>query len=406
MAIGDIIHNEFCSYVDETTGARVERLTDPGTTCHHMYFYAHMTTRDGSKLLYALERDGERQVFCMDLATGDAVQLTEGPNVNDWGAEFTRDERHVLYHQGSSIYLVALDTLERACVYTTPVGWQGRDIGVSRDADALALVEIEQDTMAAATGGPNWANWDFFAQNCLAKPRCRLVYVDLATGESRTVIERRCWLGHAQIRPHDPETILFCHEGPYDLIDARMWLVQRDGTRERCCREQPTDLILTHEFWEPDGSHVAYVYREMDGSGVEEIREIDPETLEERTIMPCRTYAHCICDHEGRFFVGDAQGDTTPIHLQDEAEIERRREAGEVLDDNLYLIDLAARREIRLAYHGTSWSARWGTTQDAHPHPCFTEDGRYVLFVTDRFGHPAIHRIDVREFLQTKACEE
>lgn len=403
MAIGDIVHNEFCSYVDETTGARVERLTDPGTTCHHMYFYAHMTTRDGSKLLYAPELNGERQVFCMDLATGDAVQLTEGPNVDDWGAEFTHDERHVLYHQGSSIYRLALDTLERECVYTTPVGWQGRDIGVSRDADALALVEIEQDTMPAAINAPNW---DFFAQNCLAKPRCRLVYVDLATGESRTVIERRCWLGHAQIRPHDPDTILFCHEGPYDLIDARMWLVQRDGTRERCCREQPTDLILTHEFWEPDGSHVAYVYREMDGSGVEEIREIDPETLEERTITSCRTYAHCICDHEGRFFVGDAQGDTTPIHLQNEAEIERHRESGEVLDDNLYLIDLAAQREIRLAYHGTSWSPRWGTTQDAHPHPCFTEDDRYVLFVTDRFGHPAIHRIDVREFLQTKACEE
>ena len=396
MAIGDVIHNEFSSYVDEFTGARVERLTDPSVTCHHMYFYAHMTTTDGRWLLYSPEIDGERQVFLMDLATGDATQLTEGAGVDDWGAEFTADERHVLYHQSEAIWRLSLDDMGREEVYRTPEGWTGRDIGVSRDAPALAIVEIREDTMAAAIGGKSW---DFFRRNCLARPLCRIRYVDLATSRAETVIEQRCWLGHSQIRPHDPETIMYCHEGPYDVIDARMWLVRRDGTGERCCREQPSDLILTHEFWEPDGKYLAYVYREMDGSGVEEIREIDPDTLEERTVMPCQTFAHCICDHAGRFFVGDAQGDTTPIHLQKEADIEARRASGEVLNDFLYLIDPHRREEVRLAYHGTSWSARWGTPQDAHPHPCFTEDGRYVLFVTDRFGHPAIHRIDLTEFL-------
>lgn len=396
MAIGDVIHNDFSTYVDEFTGARVERLTDPSVTCHHMYFYAHMTTADGRWLLYSPEIDGERQVFLMDLATGDATQLTEGTGVDDWGAEFTADERHVLYHQNEAIWRLSLDDMSREEIYRTPEGWTGRDIGVSRDAPALTIVEIKKDTMAAAIGGKSW---DFFKQNCLAKPLCRIRYVDLATGRAETVIEQRCWLGHSQIRPHDPETIMYCHEGPYDVIDARMWLVRRDGTGERCCREQPSDLILTHEFWEPDGKHLAYVYREMGGSGVEEIREIDPDTLEERTVMPCQTFAHCICDHAGRFFVGDAQGDTTPIHLQKEADIEARRASGEVLNDFLYLIDPHRREEVRLAYHGTSWSARWGTPQDAHPHPCFTEDGRYVLFVTDRFGHPAIHRIDLAEFL-------
>lgn len=396
MAIGDTIHNERASYVDEYTGAQIQRLTDPSATCHHMYFYAHMTTQDGSKLLYSPEVDGERQIYLMDLTTGDAVQLTEGEGVDDWGAEFTSDEHHVLYHQGQTIYRLDLETMEREAIHTTPEGWHGRDIGVSRDTPALTLVEIDQSTLPSAIGGKGW---DFFKQNCLAKPRCRIVYVDLETGESEVVTEQRCWLGHTQIRPGDPNTIMYCHEGPYDIIDARIWLVNRDGSNIRCCREQPSDLILTHEFWEPDGKHLAYVYREMGGSGVEEIREIDPDTLEERTVMPCQTFAHCICDHAGHFFVGDAQGDTTPIHLQKEADIEARRASGEVLNDFLYLIDPHRREEVRLAYHGTSWSARWGTPQDAHPHPCFTEDGRYVLFVTDRFGHPAIHRIDLTEFL-------
>lgn len=392
MAIGTIIHNEFTTYVDEFTGAHVERLTNPDITCHHMYFYAHMTTADGRWLLYSPEIGGERQIFLMDLTTGDATQLTEGEGVDDWGAEFTSDERHVLYHQDNAIWRLSLDDQSREEVYRTPEGWQGRDIGVSRDVPALTIVEVKTDTMASAIGG---TNWDFFKQNCLAKPLCRIVYVNVETGEHEVVIERRCWLGHSQICPGDPDTIMFCHEGPYDVIDARIWLVSRDGSNERCCREQPSDLILTHEFWEPDGRHLAFVYREMDGSGVEEIHEIDPDTLEETVVMPCQTFAHCICDHAGRFFVGDAQGDTTPIHLQKEADIEARRASGKILNDFLYLIDLESRKEVKLAYHGTSWSARWGTPQDAHPHPCFTEDGRYILFVTDRFGHPTIHRIDL-----------
>lgn len=396
MAIGDTVRNAFERYRDPFTGVEVERLTDPATTCHHMYFYAHMTTRDGTKLLYSPEINGERQIFCMDLATGEAVQLTEGAGVDDWGAEFTPDEKHVLYHQGAAIWLLDLETLERTCVYETPEGWVGRDIGVSRDAHALALVEIEERTVASPIGG---ASWDFFRANCLARPRCRLRYVNLGSGEATTVLDQRCWLGHAQIRPGDPDTVLFCHEGPYDLIDARMWLVSRDGSQERCCREQPSDLILTHEFWTPDGSRVAYVYREMSGEGREEIRLIDPDTLAEEPLMPCQTYAHCICDHAGRFFVGDAQGDTTPIHLQRDDAWQKRREQGEVLNDFVYLVDVEKRCETKLTYHGTSWSARWGTPQDAHPHPCFTEDGRWVLFVTDRFGHPAICRVDLGAFV-------
>ncbi len=397
MGIGNVVHNEFSTYVDDETGAVVERLTSPDVTSHHMYFYAHMTTADGRWLLYSPEVDGERQIYLMDLFTGDATQLTEGPGVDDWGAEFTSDERSVMYHQGDSIWKVSLDGGAREEVYRTPEGWHGRDIGVSRDVNALTLVEIKKDTMAAAIGGKNW---DFFKQNCLAKPLCRIVYVDLDAGTSEVVHEERCWLGHTQIRPHDPDTIMYCHEGPFDVIDARMWLVSRDGSDVRCCREQPSDLILTHEFWEPSGEKLAFVYREMSGTGIEEIHEIDPDTLEERSVMPCQTYAHCICDKAGRFFVGDSQGDPTPIHLQREEDIEARRAAGKKLNDYVYLIEPACGNETRLAYHGTSWSARWGTPQDAHPHPCFTEDGRYVLFVTDRFGHPAIHRVDLERFLK------
>ena len=81
---------------------------------------------------------------------------------------------------------------------------------MSEDNRFLAIVETRRDSLPEKKKG---ANWDFFAITCKAKPHCRIVYCDLQTGSFHTVLEDDCWFGHAQIRPGDPDTIMFCHEG-------------------------------------------------------------------------------------------------------------------------------------------------------------------------------------------------
>lgn len=286
--------------------------------------------------------------------------------------------------------------LKRECVYRITEGWTGDSWTVSDDDRYLAVIETLEETLPKREKG---AGWDFFAKTCLAKPRCRIVYIDLVSGASRTLVEENCWFGHVQIRPGDPDTIMFCHEGPYDLIDARLWLIQSDGSRYRRCREQPDDLILTHEFWLPDGSRLAFVYREATGEKIEDIRMINPDTMKEEIWMRCSPYAHFICDRQNRYMVGDAQGSDVPIHLLDS---EKPCEADkgkpeEVRNDFIYLVDVEGRSEQRLCYHGTSWSAAYGNPQDSHPHPCFTEDGKYVIFVSDREGTPCIYRVNLQQ---------
>lgn len=390
MAAGDMIKNRFQEFMDEQTGTRVVRLTEPDHVSHHMYFYNRMTTADGSHLLYCAEIGGERQLYLMDLASGDAVQLTEGEGLDDYGGLIAADDRHIFYQQEQAIWKLSLETLERECVYRIPEGWNGGNWGMSEDNHFLAIVETRRDSLPEKKKG---ANWDFFAITCKAKPHCRIVYCDLQTGSFHTVLEDDCWFGHAQIRPGDPDTIMFCHEGPYDLIDARLWLVQSDGSNYRCCRQQPSDLILTHEFWLPDGSKLAFVYRETTGEKVENIRMIDPDTMEEEIFMPCFPYAHFICDRKNRYMVGDAQGSDVPIHLlKDQPE-----EGGEIKNDFIYLVDVEKREERKLCYHGTSWRAVHGNPQDSHPHPCFTEDNRHVIFVSDREGKPCIYMVDLAQ---------
>ncbi len=410
MAIGDKIQNRFTAYRDSYTGVTVERLTEPGNVSHHMYFYNRMSTADGKKLLYCAEAE-ERRLYLMDMETGEAVQLTEGGGLDDYGGILSSDDKYVYYQQEKVIWKLALSGLERECVYRIAEGWTGDSWTVSGDGRYLSVIETLQESLPKREEG---AGWDFFAKTCLAKPRCRIVYVDLASGTSRTLLEENCWLGHVQIRPKDPDTIMFCHEGPYDLIDARLWLVQSDGSR---CREQPDDLILTHEFWLPDGSRLAFVYRETTGEKREDIRMINPDTMEEEVWMRCSPYAHFICDRQNHYMVGDAQGSDVPIHLLDtkqpgeadggkadgekpgETHKERTvaEQPQEVRNDFIYLVDVEGRSEERLCYHGTSWSAAYGNPQDSHPHPCFTEDGKYVIFVSDREGTPCIYRVKLQQ---------
>lgn len=396
MAIGDRIQNQFMVYRDLYTGMEIERLTEPNHVSHHMYFYNRMSTGDGKKLLYCAEFE-ERRLYLMDMETGEAVQLTEGGGLDDYGGIISSTDKHVYYQQDKVIWKLALSGLERECVYRIAGGWRGDSWTVSDDGRYLAVIETLEESLPKREKGEGW---DFFAKTCLAKPHCRIIYVDLVSGTVRTVVEEDCWLGHVQIRPGDSDTIMFCHEGPYDLIDARLWLVQSDGSRCRCCREQPSDLILTHEFWLPDGSKLAFVYRETTGGKREDIRMINPDTMEEEIWMRCSPYAHFICDRQNRYMVGDAQGSDVPIHLlgKETAEETAEEKPEEVRNDFIYLVDVEKRREQKLCYHGTSWSAVHGNPQDSHPHPCFTEDGKYVIFVSDREGAPCIYRVDLQQY--------
>lgn len=121
--------------------------------------------------------------------------------------------------------------------------------------------------------------------------------------------------------------------------------------------------------------------------------------------MACSPYAHFICDKQNRYMVGDAQGSDVPIHMlkdTDETQGGETTDASpsscEVKNDFIYLVDVEKREERRLCYHGTSWRAIHGNPQDSHPHPCFTEDNRHVIFVSDREGKPCIYRVDLEQF--------
>lgn len=107
--------------------------------------------------------------------------------------------------------------------------------------------------------------------------------------------------------------------------------------------------------------------------------------------MPCSPFAHFICDKKNEYMVGDSQGSDVPIHLLTEEMLKEK--ANTISNDFIYLIDVKKRREKKLCYHGTSWLAKHGNPQDSHPHPCFSEDNKSIIFVSDREGLPCIYQV-------------
>ena len=389
---------EFVSHEDPDTGARVTRLTPPDVTCHRNYFYQKCFTNDGSKLIFGGEfgpnignpASPNWNLHLLDLKSQTAIQLTDGTRENTFGAFMSPDDRFVYFVRGErQLIRLELATLKEEVAYVVPDGWVGYGTWVANSA-CTKMVGIE---IAAADWFP-LNTWQKFNEMFHRKPLCRLFSVDLATGQRAVILEQRGWLGHPQYRPFDDNTVAYCHEGPHDLIDARMWFIDEDGTNRRCGKAHEDGESCTHEFWVPDGSAMIYVSYRHD-SPDRWICSLDPVTLQNQVVMTMPQCSHLMSNHDGTLIVGDGCGKASGDSAASNAMLTG--------DPYLHLFDLKAgttRPNVRkIARHDSSWDVYKDSRQVTHPHPSFTPDQKQVLFSCDaeraRGVEPALYLADL-----------
>jgi oligogalacturonide lyase len=399
LAIGDIYKNKFVETKDPFSGEKLIRLTSPEFLSHHMYFYYRMITGDGKFLIYASNIDGDRNIYRMDLITGNSTQLTEGKYTSDFDAILTSDDKYLIYHIGNEFRKMDLATLKSEVFYITPSGWQSGNPGISSDNKYLVVNEIEEKDIVKNTGG-----WSFFLPQWEAKPHCRIVYIDIDNLTNHIVLdEPECWLGHAQIRPFRNDHIMFCHEGPPGYIDSRIWMINSDGTNYRCVMEHPKDITMGHEFFFNDGSKISAVYRETLGEKKQKMYLIDADTFEKELFLETPHFGHFITNDTCDQIIADCQSEIiwekTKLvkNIEDIRNIQNLSDPEELKMDALYIIDLKKKIIKYLCHHGSSATAIHGNTQDVHPHPVFSPDGKFIIFSSDRDGKPCVYRIDLRQ---------
>ena len=375
---------KFETRIDRDTGAKLTRLTPLDVTCHRNYFYQKCFTNDGSKLLFAGEfGPGKSWNYqLLDMQSQVATQLTDQAGENTFGGFLSPDDKHLYFVRAErQLIRLALADLTEEVVYTVPQGWVGYGTWVSNSAcTKIVGIEIHADDWFPLN------TWQKFNEMFHKKPRCRLFSVDLKTGERTVILEQQGWLGHPQYRPFDDNTVAYCHEGPHDLIDARMWFINEDGTNRRCGKEHEAGESCTHEFWVPDGSAMIYVSYKHN-SPERWIYSLDPVTLENRLLTSMPPCSHLMSNHDGTLIVGDgcgkASGDSSA--------------SNEMLtgDPYLHLFDLKAGTTRPIARHDSSWGVYKDSRQVTHPHPSFTPDEKQVLFSCDAEGEPAVYLADL-----------
>jgi len=369
---------------DPDTGARVTRLTPADVTCHRNYFYQKCFSNDGERLIFGAEfgPGSAWNYHLLDLRTQVATQLTDQAGENTFGGFLSPDDRHLYFVRAErQLIRLALSELSEEVVYTVPQGWVGYGTWVSNSAcTRMVGIEIHAD---------DWfplSDWQKFHQMFHAKPRCRLIRIDLATGAREIILEKQGWLGHPQYRPFDDHTVAYCHEGPHDLVDARMWFINEDGTNMRCGKQHLEGEACTHEFWVPDGSAMIYVSY-LKGQSERWICSLDPVTLESKRLALMPPCSHLMSNFDGTLLIGD--GCDSPADVADTSSHQIQT------DPYLHLFDLKAGTERKVARHDSSWRVYKGNRQVTHPHPSFTPDQRQVLYSSDCDGEPALFLADL-----------
>lgn len=377
---------KFVTREDPDTGARVTRLTPTDVTCHRNYFYQKCFTNDGKKLIFGAEFGPQPSpnwnYHLLDLESQVATQLSDQAGENTFGGFLSPDDQHLYFVRAErQLIRLSLADLSEEVVYTVPQGWVGYGTWVSNSAcTKMVGIEIHADDWFPLN------TWQKFNEMFHQKPRCRLFSVDLRTGARTVILEQRGWLGHPQYRPFDDNTVAYCHEGPHDLIDARMWFINEDGTNRRCGKEHAPGESCTHEFWVPDGSAMIYVSYQHD-SPERWIYSLDPVTLENKLLTAMPQCSHLMSNQDGTLIVGDgcgkASGDSSA--------------SNEMLsgDPYLHLFDLKAGSTRAIARHDSSWGVYKNSRQVTHPHPSFTPDEKQVLYSCDAEGEPALYLADL-----------
>lgn len=260
MAKGDVYPSELRTFTDNITGAVIHQLTN--YLCHscHLYFTHLPYYANGTRMLFHSDRGGAGNLYELDLHTFAIKQLTNcspgEPDIRPFSACVNPVRDEAFFWIGRRLRAIDLQTLEERDIWEMPEGVRCLTPNCSSDGKfvffATNPIIHEGLTIDRLSGLP------FSRDYCAQRPHCSIMRVPAEGGEAEIVWEEDCWLGHVNTSPNNPKILTFCHEGPWAMIDQRIWGLDTDTGRVWKIRpEQPGELI-GHEYWFADGSRIGY----------------------------------------------------------------------------------------------------------------------------------------------------
>jgi oligogalacturonide lyase len=383
------------SWVDPDTGHRVIRLTrEPGSDS--FYFNNNGFTPDGKKMAYTTPNG----ISVLNLDTLEAKQVVTGPaktiivGHHSSNLYYTRATTDPLF---STLWCVNLDTGENRKLVDLPRRASVSAINADETLGAGTFIEGDANAggaydgtvalgkMSAVNLGEPANKGEMMVQRLAAKLPMTLFTIDLRTGKLKTLLEHRTdWLNHLQFSPADPTLLMYCHEGPWQLVD-RIWTIRTDGTQNQLIHQRTMENeIAGHEWWGADGKTVFYQLHFPRGGHVSFIASYNVETRERVWLQydPDESSIHDNSSPDGKLYCGDGDTHSPWIFLFHPVLVRDQRTLGEHLIVGGYL-------ESEKLVNMSKQNYR------LEPNPAFTPDEKYIIFRSNMFGPDYAFAVEV-----------
>ena len=376
------------TYIDKKSGKEIIKLTQSGTNVH-LYFTENSFYSDDKYILYkhrdgTLENSGVTNLFKLDLDTGIRTQLTdfEALGVTPKVFNKTHDGKKLFYNTERELYSIDVESGEHTLLATCPVGYTFGSTSVSYDNRYIAVIAGGKSFAKVKSSHENYGG---FLENFYGNKSGRVMIAATDGSGFETLYEDTHWLGHVQFAPDTNEFITYCHEGPWNYVQQRIWMLNTITRRTKPCYVQGINDSVGHEFWTRDG----LVFFDNRGRG------------HDGTITSDKTQAVTI-SHDGPDdipLVGFVDKDCKLLRELElpyycnhyHANIDNTKLVADAVND-LVMIDISTdepKIEV-LVEHNTSWRY-----QASHPHPTFSWSNNAILYASDcdKEGEPQLYLI-------------
>jgi oligogalacturonide lyase len=367
----------------------VRQLTNYKGHSHHLYFTNPGWYDNNRKLLFGSDRNNRTNLFGLDLISGEITQLTDlapVPPPHETSFLYTsvnpvRDEAY--FWVGTQMMALDLLTYAMRPLWEVPPGFVYTMSNCTADGNFVCTSiyedlsqKLQIDLLRGYIG---------FEETWAERPLSKIIRIAVDGSGGEVVWEENSWIGHVNTSPTQPKLLTFCHEGPWDKVDNRIWGLDHTSGSVWQIRTRGDDgASVGHEHWYADGIHIGYHGRFPSGKQFfGRIRYDDSERLEIDTpntgpYKQTKDHTHLAANHIAHYHANDLSmivGDAgTSVHLW--------RWNGQTFE-----------RPRVLCEHFSSMHI-----QQLHVHPRFTPDSKQILFTSDKSGYGNLYLATIPDF--------
>ncbi len=246
--IGKRYPSEKKSWIDSESGYEITQWTNNSKNWH-LYFNVESFIDNNHAIIFS-ERSGSKNLFILDLESGEMIQITDEENIDG----------HV-WHVPSynTIYYTLLDNTLKSLNTKT---FEAKEINKFDVPIESFTISCDNNWFIFSSGGKKIDGAKTIGPFAIYKYGINSKeYIQVTPGYGFII-------SHLQANPINPNIVSFCwqhmidrEEGTQGMTPQRIWQVNIDESEVKPIALQETGLHRTHEFWFYDGSKIGYSAR-------------------------------------------------------------------------------------------------------------------------------------------------